>query len=165
MTVRILWRSEGTPASIRILSSVRNLGRVVRWSFFLAFTLWLADLVPRGGVIPEGPFLIAISAVTSLWFLLRGIRQICFLAICRLMIRSGISFLLRFGVWELLTVGVHFWPGGMPDYAGFAALHRMYDTLDAMKRYRMVKTIREFESKPCPVTKEAIMFLEFIESA
>lgn len=151
--------------SLRFLSKTQDLGRAVRWLCLLTLTGWLSSLAPKTkGVLPEWPFFVSGAMVFGLWFALRPVRRVCFLKACQFMIGSGISFLLRFGVWELLTVAVQFWPSSLPDFVGIEALHRTYDSMDPSKQREVVATIREFEKWPgCPVAKNAVMFLEVID--
>jgi hypothetical protein len=151
--------------SISFMLAVCRAGWLIKWLLLFIFIIFLSSIVLKIiPIAPEWAFLASIAVVLGLWSELRRIRQICLLSVCRFMVASGRSALMRFGVWELLRVGERFRPGDMPDYGGLLTLHKTYELADPLKQYRVRATIRELEEWPgCPEAKCAALLLEAIE--
>ncbi len=134
-----------------VVYAVRGFGIAARWLVLLATTLWLKGLAPEfTGVIPDAPTIVCFLIALCLWIVLYRVRQFFFLTFCGCMIRSGITPVLRFAVWELIYAGSRTLPGDVPKYAGYEVLLNTYETLNAVERGKMVKAIRDAQQTTPP---------------
>src|SRR5258708_16566032 len=151
----------------------RFAGRAALLFGLLAFVAWVSSLyVSSTNVSTPGQSvllsltsaLVSFALVFAVWLLMRPVRYAILRVVYRLMIHSGISVLLYFGIWELLTDAVRVRLDALPDYTGLATLHRTYDSVDQRKRTKIISAVRRLaESQRCNVFKDAIMFLDGIE--
>ena len=158
---------------IGLLPTLRRLGQSIRWFGLLALTIWISSHVLHiNSSGPPGQDVLASLAMTGAlsvvivfgaWFAVRPLRRALLRIACQLMIRSGITFMVCFGVWELLSMAVRIRRFAFPDYSGLATLHRTYDSVAPAKRAKILAVARTLgESPSCDVFKESIMFLDIV---
>jgi len=152
----------------------RMASKAFQWLAMLALSAWLsirwesvfANGQPGNGSSVLGSGLIVAAAslaiVYGLYLVLRPVRRSIFRGSCQLLVRSGTGLFLPLGVWNLLSVSVPSRPTASPDYAGLMALHRTYDSLDPLRRQRIVEVVYGLEEWPSPVAKQAQMFLDAV---
>ncbi len=158
--------------NLALLPAVRILFRLVKSAGLFALAGCLPSYIPvkTSSAIPGQEIITFIviaaaiyGAIFGVWKILLPLRLTLFRFICKLLIHSGNGFLLLFGVWELLSVGVRVRKFGVPDFTGVAALHKTYDSLDRFTKAHVVTVVRILQgSPPCGVYQEAILFLDAV---
>ena len=161
--------------SVKLFPALRILGRLVKAGSLLGLAGCLPSYIPgtRSSTIPGQDMLtflviaaILCATIFGIWRILRSLRLALLRFLCQLLIRFGSGFLLWYGVWELLSVGVRIRNQfDAPDFTGLATLHKTYDAVERSRKAKILNAVYGLEGSPqCDVYLESVLFLEALES-